>query len=57
MPPIHYLIRVFPFIYQIPIALLFLRYMFLYLIIVIDLLLLHRKEYQKLVNNNKIDVI
>jgi len=47
MPPIHYLIRVFPFIYNVPIGLLFMRYIFIYLIIIFDLILLNRKKKSK----------
>ncbi len=57
MPPIHYIIRVFPIIIYIPIALLFLRYIFLYLIIVICIILLHKRENQRKEITNNIDII
>lgn len=45
MPPIHYLIRLFPILIQVPLAILYLRYVFIYIIIIIVLSLLHKKTY------------
>ena len=43
MPPIHLLIRVFPFLWNIPIALLLLRWLIIYIILLVDLVILSKK--------------
>jgi len=48
MPPIHYLIRKFPFLMNIPIAILFLKYTYIYIVLTIDLYLLNKKKNQNL---------
>jgi len=51
MPPVFYLARLFPFIQYIPIVLMFLRYIFIYLIIVLVVMLLHKEEILNLKNS------
>ena len=58
LPPIHYLVRIFPFIYYIPLALMLLKYTILYVILSIDLFLLYKKHSQRLeLANSKFDEI
>ena len=44
IPPIHYLIRVFPILMNLPIALLYLKYIYVYLILSFALYMLHKKK-------------
>jgi len=44
VPPIHYLIRIFPLLVNIPIAFLYLKYIYIYISLVIILLFLKKKQ-------------
>jgi len=53
LPPIHYLIRVFPFLMNIPISILLFKFTYVFLILSLDLFLLYRKDQTDSVQLNK----
>jgi hypothetical protein len=53
LPPIHYLIRVFPFLMNIPISIMLFKFTYIYLILSIDFFLLYRKNRIDFVQINK----